>query len=120
MSEVPHDPYLRKAYFLQKLIVASEKIRDHLSVGELGQAETVVDDEIAPMAKLWFETLSIAVNGAGVTAGDFLGGDIHLNVERAGLVWSSPGGAYWPTPTGTFVYNRLNAMKTDLSHPAFK
>lgn len=120
MSEVPHDPYLRKEHFLQKLIVASEKIRDHLSVGEKVQAETVVDEEIAPMAKLWFETLSILVKGSGVTAGDFLGGDIHHNVERAGLAWSSPGGAYWPTPTGTFVYNRLNAIKTVLSHPAFK
>lgn len=120
MSEVPHDPYLRKAYFLQKLIVASEKIRDHLSVGELGQAETVVDEEIAPMARLWDETLSIVVNGSGVTAGDFLGGDIHLSIERAGLAWSSHGGAYWPTPTGTFVYNRLNAMASVISHPAFK
>lgn len=120
MSEVPHDPYLRKAYFLQKLIVASEKIRDHLSVGETVQAEEVVDEEIAPMARLWFETLSILVNGAGVAAGDFLGGDIHQNVERAGLAWSSHGGAYWPTPTGTFVYNRLNAMASVISHPAFK
>lgn len=120
MSEIPHDPLLRRAHFVQKLIVATEKIRDHLSVGEQGQAEEVVDFEIAPMAKMWYETLSIIVNGSGVTAGDFLGGDTHLQVERAGLAWSSPGGAYWPTPTGTFVYNRLTAMATVISHPAFK
>lgn len=111
MSEFPQDPYLRKEQQAIQLAIAAKDVKDALASGHRVDAETIVAERIKPLGAAFHETLEIAVRGAGVTAGDFLGSDYHHILDKAGLIWFSPGGSYWPTQTGKFVHECLMLLK---------
>lgn len=112
MSKFSQDPFLRKEQQTVQLIMASKEVKEALASGHRVDAETIVAELIQPLGAAFHETLEIAVRGAGVTAGDFLGSDYHKILEKAGLIWFFPGGSYWPTQTGTFVHECLMLLKS--------
>ena len=111
MSEIPEDPYLRKEYFTVQLYAATTDLKEALAGNYRGEAEDIVKDRIMKLPSAYLETLEIAVRGAGVEPGGFLGSDYHKILESAGLIWSTPSSSYWPTPMGTFVYECMMLLK---------
>lgn len=113
MQDAPKDSFLRKEYYEKQLTEAVALVQKAIEKGFPEKAFPVIDETIANVGKVWLETLDILCKHDGVESGGFLGSDYHLLFANMGVAWRDPADdKYRPTPVGSFIFNRLENMKS--------